>query len=150
MRRLHHPHDDALVVSIRVRDYKVHRMLVDNGSSADILYYPAFQQMGINRAQLTSTNAPLVGFGGMRVLPLGAITLPVTVGDYPQQIIQDVTFLVVDYSSAYNSILGRPTLNSWKATTSTYHLMIKSPTEYGIGELRRDQVAARECYIAML
>ena len=41
-RRLHHLHDDALVVSIRVENYNVHRMLVDNGSSADILYYPAF------------------------------------------------------------------------------------------------------------
>ena len=84
----------------------MHRMLVDNGSSADILYYPAFQQMRINRARLTPTNAPLVGFGGTRVLPLGAITLPVTVSDYPQQIIQDVTFLVVDCSSTYNGILG--------------------------------------------
>ena len=42
-RCLHHPHDDALVVSIRVGDYKVHRVLVNNGSLADILYYPAFQ-----------------------------------------------------------------------------------------------------------
>ena len=74
-RRLHHPHDDALIVSIRVGDYNVHRMLVDNGSSADILYYPAFQQMGIDRTRLIPTNAPLVGFGGTRVLPLGAITL---------------------------------------------------------------------------
>ena len=41
-RRLYHPHDDAIVVSIRVGDYNVHRMLVDNGSLADILYYPAF------------------------------------------------------------------------------------------------------------
>ena len=73
-----------------------------------------------------------------------------TVGDYPRQIIQDVTFLVVDCSFAYNGILGQPTLNSWKAATSTYHLMIKFPTEYGIGELRGDQVTARECYIAML
>ena len=48
-RRLHHPHDDALVVSVRVGDYNVHRVLVDNGSSADILYYPVFQQMGIDR-----------------------------------------------------------------------------------------------------
>ena len=40
--RLHHPFDDALVVSIRVRDYSTHRVLVNNGSSADILYYPAF------------------------------------------------------------------------------------------------------------
>ena len=141
-RRLHHPHDDALVVSIRVGDYNVHRMLVDNGSSADILYYPAFQQIRINRAGLTPTNAPLVGFRGTRVLPLKAITLSVTVGDYSQQIIQDVTFLVVNYSSAYNGILGQPTLNSWKAAISTYHLMIKFPTEYGIGELRGDQVAA--------
>ena len=41
-RRLHHPHDDALVVSIRIEDYNMHRVLVDNGSSTDILYYPAF------------------------------------------------------------------------------------------------------------
>ena len=73
-----------------------------------------------------------------------------TVGDYPQQITKDVTFLVVNYSFAYNEILERPTLNSWKTVTSTYHLMIKFPTEYGIGQLRGDQVAACKCYIAML
>ena len=42
-RCLHHPHDDALVVSIRIGDYNMHRVLVDNGNSADILYYPVFQ-----------------------------------------------------------------------------------------------------------
>ena len=94
--------------------------------------------MGIDRAHLIPTNAPLVGFGGTKVFPLGAVTLLVTVGNYLQQITRDVTLLVVDCSSAYNGILGRPTLNSWKATTSTYHLMIKFPTEYGIGELRGD------------
>ena len=106
--------------------------------------------MGIDKARLIPTNAPLVGFGGTRVLSLGAITLSVTVGDYLQQITKDVTFFVVDCLSAYNSILGRLMLNSWKTVTSTYHLMIKFPTEYGIGELRGDQVATRECYIAML
>ena len=50
---------------------------------------------------------------------------------------------MVDYSSAY-------TLNSWKAITSTYHLMIKFPTNNGVGELHGNQVAAREFYIAML
>ena len=83
-RRLHHSHDDALVVSMRIEDYNMHRVLVDNGSLTDILYYPTFQQMGIGREQLIPTNAPLVGFGGTRVLPLGAITLFVVVGDYPQ------------------------------------------------------------------
>ena len=84
------------------------------------------------------------------MLPLGVVTLSVIVGDYPQQIAKNVTFLVVDCSSAYNAILGRPTLNSWKVMTSTYHPMIKFPTNYGVGELRGDQVAARECYIAMM
>ena len=48
VRRLHHPYDVALVVSVQVGDYNVHRVLVDNGSSANILYYPAIQQMGID------------------------------------------------------------------------------------------------------
>ena len=150
VRRLYHPHNNALVVNIRVGDYNMHRMLVDNGSSADILYYSAFQQMRIDKEQLILTNAPLVGFGGSRVFTLDAVTLSVVVGDYPQQIIKDITFLVVDCSSAYNAILERPTLNSWKAITSTYHLMIKFPTDYGVEELRGSQVAARKCYVAMM
>ena len=81
--RLHHPYDDALVVSIRIGDYNTHRVLVDNGSSADILYYLGFQQMRINREHLVPINAPLVGFGGTKVYPLGTVTLLVTVGDYP-------------------------------------------------------------------
>ena len=138
------------MVSIHVGDYNTHWVLVDNGSSTDILYYPAFQQMRIKREWLIPTNAPLVGFGGTRVHPLVAVTLPVSVGDYPQQITKDVTFLVIDYSFAYNAILGRLTLNSWKVVTSTYHLMIKFPIEYGVGEVRRDQMAERKCYIALL
>ena len=111
----------------------MHWVLVDNGSSTDILYYPTFQQIRIDRERLIPTNAPLVGFGGTRVFPLGMITISVITGNYPQQITRDVIFLVVDCSSAYNAILGRPTLNSWKAVTSTYHLMIKFPTKYGVG-----------------
>ena len=79
--RLHHPHDDALVISIRVRDYSTHRVLVNNRSFADILYYLAFYQMRIEREQLIPTNTSLVGFGGTRVYPLSAVTLPVTVND---------------------------------------------------------------------
>ena len=81
---------------------------------------------------------------------LGVVTLSVMVDNYPQQVTKDVMFLVVDCSSAYNAILGRSTFNSWKAITLTYHLMIKFPTKYGVGELCGNQVAARECYIAMM
>ena len=57
---------------------------------------------------------------------------------------------MVDYPSFYNVIIGRPTLNSWKAATSTYCLKVKFPTEHGVKEIRGDQVLARECYQAVL
>ena len=57
---------------------------------------------------------------------------------------------MVDCSSSYNTIIGRPTLNSWKAVTSTYHLSVKFPTEYEIGQVQRDQLTARKCYLAMV
>ena len=58
--------------------------------------------------------------------------------------------MVVDCSSSYNAIIGRPTLNKWKAATSTYCLKVKFPTDNGVGKVKGDQVLARECYQAVL
>ena len=81
--RLHHPYNDALIISIRVGDYNTHQVLVDNESTIDILYYPAFQQMRINREWLVQTNSPLVEFRRTKVYPLSTIILPIMVSDYP-------------------------------------------------------------------
>lgn len=78
--RVHHPHDDAIIITLLIADYTTRRVLMENGSSADILYYPAFQQMRLRRDQLHPVNSPLVGFGGMKVQLMGTITLPVVVG----------------------------------------------------------------------
>ena len=133
--RVHHPHDDAIVITLLIADYTTRRVLVDNGSSAGILYYPTFQQMKLGGDQLRPVNSLLVGFGGTKVQLIGTITLPVVVGAYPQQVTRDVNFLVIDCSSSYNAIIGKPTLNSWKAVTSIYHLLVKFPTEYGVGQV---------------
>ena len=148
--RIHHPYNDAIIITLLFADYITRRVLVDNGSSANILYYPAFQQMKLERDQLHPVHSPLVGFGGMKVQPVGTITLPVVMEAYPQQVTRNVNFLVVDCSSSYNAIIGRLTLNNWKAVTSIYHLSVKFPMEYGVGEVQGDQLAARECYLAML
>ena len=111
-RRLHHPHNDAIVITLAIANYTTRRVLIDNGSSVDILYYPAFQQIRINKEILCQVNVPLIGFGGMKVLPVGMIFLPVVVGSYSRQINKEVNFLIVDCSSSYNAIIGRPTLNS--------------------------------------
>ena len=124
-----------------ITNYTTRKVLIDNGISADILYYPAFQQMRINKELLRLVNVPLIGFGGMKILPIDTISLLVVVGSYPQQINKEVNFLVVDCSFLYNVIIGRPTLNSWRV--ATYHLSVKFAIEYGIGEVQGDQLAAR-------
>ena len=63
---------------------------------------------------------------------------------------RQLDFLVVNYPLSYNVILGRPILNRWKAATSTYCLKVKFPTDNDIGEVRGDQILARECYQVVL
>ena len=149
-KRIHHPHDDAIIITLLIADYTTRRVLVDDGSSANILYYPAFQQMRLGPDLLRPACSSLIGFGGMKMQPIGTVTLPIVVGSYPKQVTKSVNFLVVDYSSSYNAIIRRPTLNSWKAVTSTYHLSVKFPTECGIGQVQGDQLTAKECYLAMM
>ena len=57
-------------------------------------------------------------------------------------------FLIIDAPSAYNMLLGRPSLNAIKAIPSAYHMMIKFPTTSGVGMVRGYQRVARECYSA--
>ena len=66
-KRIHHPHDDAIAITQLIADYTTRRVLVNNGSSVDILYYPAFQQMRLRRDQLRPVCSPLIGFGEMKV-----------------------------------------------------------------------------------
>ena len=102
--------------------------------------------MGNNRDRIKLFGSPFVGFGGEQVYPIGIISLPLTVGTAPKVSTVMVDFLVVDRPSAYNAIIGRPGLNKLRAATSTYHLMMKIPTEVGIGEVKGDQLAVRRCY----
>jgi hypothetical protein len=140
------PHTDALVVTLTIANYQTRRILIDTGSSADILFKSAFDQMGVPSEKLIPVSCQLQGFAGERVLPLGSIELPVTAGTYPRQKVIMVKFLIVDKISAYNAIIGRTALNDFRAVTSTSHLSMKFPTEEGIGEVKGDQKEARRCY----
>ncbi|GFY88793.1 hypothetical protein Acr_06g0007330 [Actinidia rufa] len=144
LRGLHLPHDDALVVSAVIANFNVQRILIDNGSSADILFISAFERMKIGLDKLHPFHTPLIGFGGNTMHPLGWINLSITLGSEPHQTTVWQDFIVVDCPSPYNAILGRPTLGGIKAITSTYHLKLKFPTPTGIGEIKGDQKVARD------
>ena len=85
MEGFQHPYDDPLVIRVVVANKTVHKVLVDNGSSADIIFVLAFDKMGIGMDKLEPVNAHLRGFSGERVLPLGSIQLVLTLGDPPCQ-----------------------------------------------------------------
>ena len=79
-----HPHYDTLVIEAMIANNNVHMMLVDNGSSVDILYYQAFQRMGLKVSNLKHSPNPIYSFTGDSVIPLGVISLPMTLGEYPR------------------------------------------------------------------
>ncbi|KAL2234291.1 UNVERIFIED_CONTAM: Retrovirus-related Pol polyprotein from transposon [Sesamum indicum] len=138
--------NDPMVIKMDIANFTVHKVLVDNGSSADIILKEVLIKMGLADARLEAVNSPLVGFGGSEVDSLGTIELPVSLGDEPRRRTLKVKFLVVNTPFAYNVILGRPGLNIFRAIVSTYHLKMKFPTHAGVGEVACDQGEARRCY----
>ncbi|GFY85267.1 hypothetical protein Acr_04g0000050 [Actinidia rufa] len=91
--------------------------------------------MKIGRNRLHPFHTALVEFKGSSTNPLGWIKLLLTLGVEPHQTTVWQDFIVVDYPSPYNAILGCLTLGKIKAITSTYHLMMKFPTSIGIGKI---------------
>ena len=128
-----HPYDDPLVIRAAVANKIVHKVLIDNGSSTDIIFASVFDKMGIEREKLEPVNAYLLGFFGEKVLPLGPVQLVLTLGDPPCQATTTIKFLIVDAPSAYNMLLGRPSLNAIRAITFAYHVVFKFPTKNGVG-----------------
>ena len=145
-----HPHDDPLVIRAIVANNIVHRVLIDNESSVDIILASAFDKMGIGMEKLESINAQLLGFSGEKVLPLGSIQRVLTLGDPPCQATTTIKFLIMDAPLAYNMLLGKPSLNVIRAVPSAYHMVAKFPMENGVGMVRGDHRVARECYLVSM
>ncbi|XP_022157402.1 uncharacterized protein LOC111024109 [Momordica charantia] len=89
---------------------------------------------------------PLVDFAGESVSTEGCVSLPVTIGEGDQRVTKVAEFVVIDRSSAYNAIIGRPLIHDLRAVPSTYHQVLKYPTSAGIATVRGEQKTSRECY----
>ncbi|KAL2519488.1 Uncharacterized protein Adt_15735 [Abeliophyllum distichum] len=109
MKGVHYPHCDALVVRAVVARNGLGRMLVDNGSSVNVIFLSTYEQMNID-VPLEPSTEPLYGFTGDCVTPKGIIRLAVTMGEEPLAAHTFMEFLVVDRRSAYHGVLGRPAL----------------------------------------
>ena len=74
------PHDDALVVTLRVGGFDVKRVLVDPGSAVEVMYPDLYKGLNLRPEDLTAYNSPLISFEGKTVVPKGQIRLPIQTG----------------------------------------------------------------------
>ncbi|KAL0319723.1 UNVERIFIED_CONTAM: hypothetical protein Sradi_5233800 [Sesamum radiatum] len=129
-------YNDALIITALLANYEIGRIFIDSGNSTDILFEEAYDHMQLGDISLEKVNTSLYGFAGEVVHPRGMISLPLTLGTGVARRTCMLKFLVVDVPSAYNVILGRPTLNAFQAVISTYHIKIKFPTQAGQEKFR--------------
>ncbi|KAL2470319.1 Uncharacterized protein Adt_38455 [Abeliophyllum distichum] len=132
---------------VKMKDFDVKRVLVDNGSAADVMSWEVFLGLKISPSKIKPVTTPLHGFGGATVIPEGTIELPVTLDTYPASVIIMTSFILVKAPMAYNAIYGRPLLNAARAVVSTHHQVMKFPTSRGVGCVRGDQQVSRRCYV---
>ena len=140
------PYDDALVVTLRIGGYDLKRVMVDQGSAAEIMYPDLFKELGLKPENLATYNSLLVSFEGKMVVPKGQIRLPVQTGSD----VVEVDFIVVDVFSPYTAIMDRPWLHSLGAVSSTLHQKVKYPSGGQVLEIVGSQSMARQCLIAAI
>ena len=111
------------------------------------MFWNMFDKLGLGSKDLTPHSRGLIGFTGDSILPKGYVELSCTFRDAQDHKTILVKFLVVDCSSAYSAILGRPTMNTLGAVVSTIHMAVKFPGDNGrVVTLRGNQDEARSCY----
>ncbi|XP_072054440.1 uncharacterized protein [Arachis hypogaea] len=143
--------DDPVVISVSMGALTVKKVLLDPGSSTDVLFYSTFKKMQLSDNSLQPSGGELAGFSGERVPISGYIWLRTTLGEPPNSKTLYIQFLVVDCASPYNIILGRPSLNSFGVIVSTIHLCVKFPLQDNtIATVYADHKEARQCYNASL
>ena len=102
------PHDDALVITLRIEGYNVKREMVDQDSTTEIMYPDLYRGLSLRAEDLTPYSSHLVSFEGKVIIPRGYIRLPVHTGSE----MVEVDFNVVDAYSPYTAIVARPWLHT--------------------------------------
>ena len=133
------PHDDALVITLRIGGYNVKRVMVDQGSTAEIMYPDFYKGLNLKAEDLTPYSSPLVSFEEKVIILKGQVKLPVQTGSE----VVEVDFIVVDAYFPYTAIVAKPWLYTLGVVSSTLHQKVKYLSEGQIKEILGDQSLAR-------
>ena len=140
------PHDDALVVMLRIGGFDVKRVLVDQGSAVKIMYPDLYKGLNLKFEDLTAYASPLISFEGKTIIPKGQIRLPIQTDSE----VVEVDFIMVDSYSPYTAIVARPWLHALGAVSSTLHQKVKYPSKGLVKEILGNQSIARQCIVAAI
>ncbi|XP_059669418.1 uncharacterized protein LOC132314591 [Cornus florida] len=136
--RVQIPHEDPLVVSLTVAECLVRRVLIDPGSSANVMSRDTFDWLEIKLDRLKSTGNPLLGFDGKRVEPNGTVEVAVHAAE--RVLIE--TFVVVEIHPSYNLLIGRGWIHRVQGVPSTLHQVMRclGPDGAKVIDIHRDQI----------
>ncbi|XP_059663856.1 uncharacterized protein LOC132309581 [Cornus florida] len=144
LRRVQHPHENPLVVSLLMVNCLVRRVLIDAGSSANIITKWTFDQLKLATNKIRPTRSPLVGFDGRIVEPIGVITLSVTAA---KRFLKE-NFVIMDIHPTYNLLMGRGWIHRMEGVPSTLYQVMRyvSPNDQEVIDIWGDQVTAKKYY----
>ncbi|XP_070025107.1 uncharacterized protein [Nicotiana sylvestris] len=131
-------HNDALVISLLVHDTNVKRVLIDLGSSVNIILLRVLNEMQVEDKLVPKAHT-LSGFDNSSVVT----KMEVTLATFAEGVVKDMKFQVIEIEMAYNKILGRPWIHEIDVVPSTLHQVIKFPSPWGICQIRGDQQTSR-------
>ncbi|KAI9100718.1 hypothetical protein K1719_024080 [Acacia pycnantha] len=126
---------------------RVKRIFIDTGSSADIIIWDAFKRMNLDKEDLKPCKTTLVGFNRELSPPKGYIDLRLILGTKEGFKTDRVRFIVAEFPSPYNVILGRPTIHKWDMLVLTKHQKLKMVSNANqVLTIKGDQKESRQCY----
>ncbi|XP_060183252.1 uncharacterized protein LOC132613232 [Lycium barbarum] len=124
-------HNDALVITVFIDCFQVKQVMVDPGSSANIMHLKVVEEMGLLEKLIPAVRT-FAGFNMFSEITKGEIDLLMEAGG----VIKEMKFYVIDGDIRYNAIFERPWLHDMKAVSSTLHLRLKFPTSEGIRKIQ--------------
>lgn len=132
-----------MVIETNIDCWSLSKILVDGGSSADIIFTSTIDTMKIDRKLLGRVEHPLFGFGGKPIHSIGRIVLPISFGTVNNARTEQIAFDVIDMYCPYNALFGRGTLNAFEAVVSYFYLCMKMPAINGVIIVYGDQTETK-------
>ncbi|XP_039797732.1 uncharacterized protein LOC120662703 [Panicum virgatum] len=121
-------------------------VLVDGGSTLDIIFANTLESMGYNMTSLVPSDQAFYGIiPGAGSTPIGQATLPVTFGTRDNYCTKYVNFEVAEFETSYHAILGRTSLAKFMAIPNRMYLLLKMPAPKGVLSIYGDLQTSYAC-----